>query len=613
MNPAVQANFQEVSVMVCCRTILLSTLLGIFSTVSCFAAHGISLNGGVKYRNNFKHFDYAAAEAVKGGKLVLHDIGSFDKMNPFTLKGEAPLGLEALVYEPLAVASLDEPFAQYGLLASDIEVAADKQSVTFTIDRRAKFSDGSPVTAEDVAFTLATLKSDRVHPSFNYYYEDIDSSEIIDKFKIKFLFKKPNRELHMIAGQIQIMSRKFMTEHGFEDQGGTRNLVPPVASGPYTVDKINIGKTITYKRNPNYWAIDHPTRKGLYNFDEITVKYYKDQTVALEAFKAGEFDFISINIAKHWARDMEGSKFSDGSIIKKTFPHHNNAGIQGFLMNTRRPLFQDRKVRKALGLALDFEWINSSLFHSQYTRSDSYFSNSYLAATGLPDDAERKLLEPYRQNLAEEVFSETLVPPVAGGADGMRNNLLEAKRLLAEAGWQVRGGDLVNSSGQPFRFDILLVSPSFERVMAAYVKNLNKLGMRAEYRTIDSTLYSERLKKFDFDMIVISYGQSLSPGNEQRNYWHSSSAGRDGSQNYAGISSPAVDGLVEKIIYAETKEELITACRALDRVLWFGYYLVPNWYLPVHRLSYHDKFSMPSTLPQYYDPFQLLMTWWMKQ
>jgi microcin C transport system substrate-binding protein len=613
MRPAVQAKFQEVSAMVFCRTILLSTLIGIFSTASCFAAHGISLNGGVKYRHDFKHFDYAAAEAVKGGKLVLHDIGSFDKMNPFTLRGEAPLGLETLVYEPLAVASLDEPFAQYGLLASDIDVAADKQSVTFTIDRRAKFSDGSPVTAEDVAFTLATLKSDRVHPSFNYYYEDIDSSEIIDQFKIKFFFKKPNRELHMIAGQIRIMSRKFMTEHGFEDQGGTRNLVAPIASGPYTVDKINIGKTITYKRNPNYWAIDHPTRKGLYNFDEITVKYYKDQTVALEAFKAGEFDFISINIAKHWARDMEGSKFSDGSIIKKTFPHHNNAGIQGFLMNTRRPLFQDRKVRKALGLALDFEWINASLFHSQYTRSDSYFSNSYLAATGLPDDAERKLLEPYRQNLAEEVFSEPLNPPVAGGPEGLRNNLLEAKKLLAEAGWQVRNGDLVNSSGQPFRFDILLVSPSFERVMAAYVKNLKKLGMKAEYRTIDTTLYSERLKKFDFDMIVTSYGQSQSPGNEQRNYWHSSSAGRDGSQNYAGISSPAVDGLVEKIIYAGTKEELITACRALDRVLWFGYYLVPNWYLPVHRLSYHDKFSMPPTLPQYYDPFQLLMTWWMKQ
>lgn len=595
------------------RMILLPTLIGFLFTANCFAAHGISLNGAVKYRPDFKQFDYTSVDAVKGGKLVLHEIGSFDKMNPFTLKGEAPYGLESLVYEPLAVASLDEPFSQYGLLASDIEVAADKKSVTFTLDRRAKFSDGSPVTAEDVAFTLATLKSDRVHPSFNYYYEDIESSEIVDDFKIRFLFKKPNRELHMIAGQIQIMSKKFMTEHGFEDQDGTRDLIAPVASGPYMVDKINIGKTITYKRNPKYWAEDHPARKGMYNFDEITVKYYKDQTVALEAFKAGEFDFISINIAKQWARDMEGNKFTDGSIIKKTFPHHNNAGIQGFLMNTRRALFQDRRVRKALGLALDFEWINASLFHSQYTRSDSYFSNSYLAAKGLPDDAERNLLEPYRQILAEEVFSVPLAPPVATGAEGLRSNLLAAKKLLAQAGWHIQNGNLVDNGGQPFKFDILLVSPAFERVMAAYVKNLRKLGIQAEYRTIDSTLYSERLKKFDFDMIVTGYGQSQSPGNEQRNYWHSSSALRDGSQNYAGVSSPAVDGLVEKIIYARTKAELITACRALDRVLWFGYYLVPNWYLPVHRLSYHNRFSMPSTLPLYYDPFHLLMTWWVKQ
>ncbi|EKD40435.1 MAG: hypothetical protein ACD_75C00054G0002 [uncultured bacterium] len=596
------------------RTILLPTLISFLLIADCcFAAHGISLNGEVKYRPDFKQFDYTSAEAVTGGKLVLHEIGSFDKMNPFTLKGEAPYGLESLVYEPLAVASLDEPFSQYGLLASDIEVAADKKSVTFTLDRRAKFSDGSPVTAEDVAFTLATLKSDRVHPSFNYYYEDIESSEILDDSKIRFLFKKPNRELHMIAGQIQIMSKKFMTEHGFEDQGGTRDLISPVASGPYMADKISIGKTITYKRNPKYWAKDHPTRKGMYNFDEITVKYYKDQTVALEAFKAGEFDFISINIAKQWARDMEGNKFTDGSIIKKIFPHHNNAGIQGFLMNTRKPLFQDRRVRKALGLALDFEWINSSLFHSQYTRSDSYFSNSYLAARGLPDDAERNLLEPYRQILDEDVFSMPLAPPVAAGVEGLRSNLLEAKKLLAEAGWQIQNGNLIGNGGQPFKFDILLVSPAFERVMAAYVKNLRKLGIQGEYRTIDSTLYSERLKKFDFDMIVTSYGQSQSPGNEQRNYWHSSSALRDGSQNYAGVSSPAVDGLVEKIIYARTKAELITACRALDRVLWFGYYLVPNWYLPVHRLSYHNRFSMPSTLPLYYDPFHLLMTWWVKQ
>lgn len=598
--------------MTCGRTVFLALILSFFPFTNCFAAHGVTLNDTVKYPPDFARFDYTSPEAVKGGRLVLHDLGSFDKMNPFTLKGEAPLGLEGLVYEPLAVASLDEPFSQYGLIASDIEVAPDRKAVTFTIDRRARFSDGSPVTAEDVSFTLATLKSDLVHPHFNYYYEDIDKAEILDPYRIRFIFKKPNRELHMIAGQIQVMSKKFLAEHPL-DQSGPQGLTPPIASGPYTVAAFNLGKTITYKRNPQYWAAEHPTRKGMYNFDEITVKYYKDQTVALEAFKAGEFDFISINIAKQWARDMGGSKFADGTIIKKTFPHSNNAGIQGFLMNTRNPLFQDRRVRKAMGLALDFEWVNTALFHGQYTRSDSYFSNSYLAARGLPDDREKELLEPFRDLLPEEVFTEELAPPVTDGPEGMRRNLLEAKGLLEEAGWRVRDGRLVNDRGEVFAFDILLSSPAFERVMAAYVKNLQKLGIQADYRSVDSSLYTERLKNFNFDMIVQSYGQSQSPGNEQRNYWHSSAAAREGSQNYAGITSPVVDFLVEKVIYAETKEELVTACRALDRVLWFGYYLVPNWYLPVHRLSYHDKFAMPATLPLYYDPFQLLMTWWIKK
>jgi microcin C transport system substrate-binding protein len=595
------------------RISLLFLAVGLFFTSPLLAAHGVSLDGEVKYPKNFSRFDYASADAVKGGTLVLHDIGSYDKMNPFTLKGEAPFGLETLVFEPLAVASLDEPFSQYGLLAADIEVADDKKSVTFTLDKRARFSSGEPVTAEDVAFTLSTLKSDKAHPSFNYYYQDIEGTEILAPDKVRFQFKKANRELHMIAGQLRILSKKFYQEHSFVDQSDTHELVPPVASGPYVVEKINIGKSITYKRNPHYWAEDHPTRKGMDNFDEIIVKYYKDQTVALEAFKAGEFDFISINIAKQWARDMDGKKFSDGLIVKKTFPHQNNAGIQGFVMNSRRELFQDIRVRKALGLALDFEWTNKSLFHDQYTRSNSFFSNSYLAATGAPEGLERTYLEAYKDILPAEVFSTPLAPPTAAEPDGMRKNLLEAKKMLGEAGWYIENGSLVNGKGHKFRFDILLVSPAFERVMAAYVKNLEKLGIHAEYRAIDPALYAERLKSFDFDMIVMSYGQSQSPGNEQRNYWHSTSADRMGSQNYAGIKSAAVDGLIDKIIYAKTKEELTAGCRALDRVLWYGYYLIPNWYLPVHRISYHNKFSTPSQLPLYYDPFQLLMTWWVKK
>jgi microcin C transport system substrate-binding protein len=585
----------------------------LFFSSQAFGTHGVSLDGTLKYKKDFSQFAYTSPSAVQGGRLVLHDIGSFDKMNPFTLKGSSPYGLEALVFEPLAVASLDEPFSQYGLLAENIEVAADKKSVTFTLNALARFSDGSPVTIEDVAYSLDVMKSNQVHPQFNYYYEDIEGYDLLGERKIRFNFKRPNRELHMIASQINILPKQYHGQNGFEDNNDQRQLVLPVGSGPYVVVDINIGKSVTYKRNPNYWAKDHPARKGMYNFDEIVVKYYKDQIVALEAFKAGEFDFISINIAKQWARDMDGKKFTDGTLVKKTFPHLNNAGMQGFLMNTRREFFQDRQVRRAMGLALDFEWINKSLFHDQYTRNNSFFSNSYLAAKGIPKGLELEYLEPYRQLLPEEVFTTPLSTPVTSGQQDVRKNLLEAKRLLEEAGWRIKEGILTNNEGKPFVVDILLVSPSFERVMAGYVKNLKKLGIQATYRTIDPALYVERLKSFDFDMIVTTYGQSQSPGNEQRNYWQSSSADRMGSHNYAGIRSPAVDGLVDRIIYAQTKEELIAGCRALDRVLWYGYYLIPNWYLSVHRLSYQNKFITPETLPLYYDPFQLLMTWWTKE
>ncbi|MCP4342437.1 MAG: ABC transporter substrate-binding protein [Desulfobulbaceae bacterium] len=598
--------------MVFLKTLFHVFFIGLFLSSQAFAAHGVSLDGTLKYEKAFPQFDYTSLDAKQGGRLILHDIGSFDKMNPFTLKGTSPYGLDALVFEPLAVASLDEPFSQYGLIAEDIEVAVDKKSVTFTLNALAKFSDGSPVTVEDVAYSLEVMKSNQVHPQFNYYYDDIEGVELLGERKIRFNFKRPNRELHMIASQINILPKQYHEQNGFGDKDDQRRLVLPVGSGPYVVSGINIGKSISYKKNPHYWAKDNSVRRGMYNFDEITVKYYKDQVVALEAFKAGEFDFISINIAKQWARDMDGKKFSEGTLVKKKFPHLNNAGLQGFLMNTRRELFQDPRVRRAMGLALDFEWINKSLFHSQYTRSNSFFSNSYLAAKGLPQGLELQYLEPYRQTLPGEVFTTPLATPHTEGQKDVRRNLLEAKKILVEAGWRIKEGILTNQEGKPFVFDILLVSPTFERVMAGYVKNLKKLGIQAKYRTIDPTLYVERRNAFDFDMIVTVYGQSQSPGNEQRNYWHSSAADRVGSHNYAGIRSLAVDGLVDRIIYAGTKEELVAGCRALDRVLWYGYYLIPNWYLPVHRLSYQNKFSMPEILPLYYDPFQLLMTWWKK-
>jgi len=593
------------------KSFLIILLLVLFPC-NLLAAHGVSIDGKLKYQQGFSRFDYTSPDGAKGGSLILHDLGGFDKMNPFTLKGSAPFGLDSFIFETLAVGSLDEPFAAYGLIAKDIALAEDKKSVTFTIDENARFSGGTPVTAHDVKYSLDTLKSDKAHPFYQIYLQNITKAEILDNLTIRFLFDKPNRELHMIAAQLPVLNKTFYEQHGFDPSGETDTMTPPIGSGPYIIKEVNHGKSITYERNPDYWAATHPTRRGMFNFDTITVKYFKDQIVSVEAFKAGEFDFMVVNIAKQWQRDLTGRRFESGELIKKRFPHKNNAGMQGFVFNTRRELFKSPKVRQALGLALDFEWTNTTLFFDQYTRSNSYFSNSDLAATGLPGPAELELLTPFKKQLPPEVFTNPITPPTTTSPGGLRTNLRLAKQLLSEQGWQVKNGVLTSDNGTPFTFEILLVSPSFERVMAPYVKNLAKLGIKADYRTIDPALYSDRVKNFDFDMVVNVYGQSQSPGNEQRDFWSSSSASRKGSRNLAGINSPAVDSLVESIIYAGTQEDLTAACKALDRVLWFGYHVVPNWYLASHRLAYSAQFSMPKTLPLYYNPYQLLYSWWIE-
>jgi len=573
-----------------------------------FAAHGISIDGKVKYPADFKKFDYTSDQAVKGGDLVMHSLGGFDKMNPFTMKGEAPDGLTSFVFEALAVKSLDEPFAEYGLIASDIELADDQLSVTFTLNEKARFADGTPITSEDVKFSFEILKSDKADPRFQFYYKDIKNVEIIDPHRVRFNFTQKNRELHMIAAELPIMSEKFYTANPFGDS----SLLPPLGSGPYVVEDFKPGKTITYKRNPDYWGADQPVRRNQFNYDRITIKYYKDQSVSLEAFKARDFDFMLVNVAKQWARDLNGTKFKNGQIIKETLQHKNNQGMQGFVMNTRRSLFQDVRVRQALALAFDFEWTNKSLFHDQYTRSTSYFSNSPLAATGLPEGLEKEYLIPFKDKLPPEVFTTPIAAPATPDRQALRSNLRRAGQLLKDAGWKTVAGHLVNGSGVPFEFEILLYSPFFVRVMEPYAKNLEKLGIKATIRKADVALYIRRIKNFDFDMMVNVYGQSQSPGNEQIDYWHSSSATRDGSGNLIGLNNPVVDNLVEKIVYAETQEQLTAACRALDRVLWYGYYVVPNWYIPYHRVVYWNKFNRPKTLPAYYSPLNALMTWWVK-
>jgi microcin C transport system substrate-binding protein len=596
---------------------LLAAVLALLAPSVSLAAHGISIDGKLKYPAGFTQFDYTSPDAAKGGHLTLHALGSFDKMNPFTLKGMPPFGVDDLVFEPLAVSSLDEPFAAYGLIAKDIELAADKKSVTFTLDERAKFSDGSPVTAEDVKYSLDTLKSDNAHPFYQMYFQDISNAEMLGPLKIRFNFAKVNRELHLIASQLPVLNKKFYEKNGF---GGKEKdqMLPPVGSGPYILEKkdVNLGKTLTYRRNPNYWAADHPARKGMFNFDAITIKYFKDQVVGVEAFKAGDFDLMWVNVAKQWQRDLAGSLFDSGKLIKKEFPHHNNAGMQAFVFNTRRPFFKSRKVRQALGLAFDFEWTNESLFFKQYTRANSYFSNSELAATGLPGEAELKLLKPlaekYPDAMPPEVFTTPLIPPSTTPPNSLRGNLRQAKKLLNEEGWQVKDGALTAKDGSKLEFEILLDQAFFDRVMAPYVKNLEKLGIKAAYRMIDPALYQDRIRSFDFDMVVNTFGQSQSPGNEQRNYWTSAAAERGGGGNLAGIKSPVVDSLVDSLIYAQTQDELTAACKALDRALWHGYYVVPNWYLAYHRVAFADKFKMPETLPLHYNPYQLLWTWWAK-
>ncbi len=573
-----------------------------------FAAHGVSINGRLKYPAGFSRFDYVSDQAVKGGRLLLNDLGGFDKLNPYTLKGRAPTGIDFLVFEPLAVSSLDEPFAKYGLIASDILPAADGLSVTFTIDENARFSDNSPVTPADVKFSLETMKSPAAHPFYQAYFQDITRAEVLDSRRVRFYFARANRELSLIACEVPVFSEKFYREHPFDSPG----MEIPLGSGPYVLDQVRPGKTVTYRRNPDYWAVDHPVRKGMFNFNTITYKFFKDQIVSVEAFKAHEFDFMSVNIAKQWARDLTGPKFKSRAIIKETLPHHNNAGMQGFVFNLRRPLFADRRVRKALVLAFDFEWANSKLFFNQYTRSSSYFSNSYLAAKGLPQGLELSYLEPFRDQLPPEVFTTPPTPFSTRPPASLRRNLRAAKELLSQAGWQVREGQLRDREGRPFVFEILLVSPSFERVMAGYAKNLAKLGIKVSYRSIDPALYVDRVQRFDYDMVVNVFAQSQSPGNEQRDYWYSSTADVPGSRNLIGLKDPVVDALVDKIIYATGQEELEAACRALDRVLWYGYYVVPNWYLAVHRVAYWNIFERPKTLPLYYSPIQALITWWMR-
>jgi microcin C transport system substrate-binding protein len=563
-----------------------------------------------KYPPDFTHFDYVAPDAKKGGEIILYGLGTFDSLNPYLLKGISAEGLGSLVFESLLEKSLDEPFSMYGLIADDFYVGDDGLTVTFHINSAARFSNGKPVTAEDVKFSFDTLMSKAAHPQFRVYYGDIKSAEVIDRLTVRFHFKNRNRELHMIVGEIPIFSREWLGSAPFDEVDD----VPPISSGPYLVDSYERGRFIRYRRNPDYWAKDLPVRSGMYNFDTVNYKYYKDSTIALEAFKAGEFDFFFENYSKRWARSHVGPKYDSGEILKTELEHSNNAGMQGFAMNIRRDKFKDVRVRRALTLAFDFEWSNNQLFYNQYERCDSYFSNSELASSGLPQGKELELLNEFRAQLPSSVFEVEWRPPTTNEENTLRDNLRKARDLLAEAGCTVQDGVLKNAQGEVFEIDVLLVQKGFDRIFAPYAHNLKKLGIDMNYRTVDDSLYKRRMDNFEFDMVVTSFPQSVSPGNELMNMFHSRSADMKGSRNLPGIADPVVDALIEEIINAEDREALVVAAHALDRVLLHGEYLVPNWYIDAHRIAYRDKFNMPQTLPLYFEPVSwLLKTWWAKE
>ena len=565
-------------------------------------ANSISMHGIPKYGDDFKNFDYVNINAKKGGKIRLHQIGSFDTLNNFILKGSPAANLSQ-VHDSLLTKSYDEPFTMYGLIAESITVPEDRSWATFKIRKEAKFHDGSPIRVEDVIWTLNTLKT-KGHPFFKFYYGNVKSAKKIGDNEVKFVFQgERNLELPLIIGQMKILSKKYWANK-FEDV----LLDKPIGSGPYRVKSFKAGRTIEFERVDNYWGKELSVNKGRFNFDKIIIEYFRDATVALEAFKSGDYDFRLENQAKRWANAYNFKAIENGYVKKDSVKHEIPTGMQGFFINTRKEIFKDRNVRKALNYAFDFEWTNKILFFNQYIRTASFFSNSDLASSELPSKKELELLGPFKDQLPNDIFNIPYKNPINDGSGEIRKNLRIADKLLYDAGWIIKNGKRINKdSGLPLKFTILLVSPEFERIALPYARNLKKIGIEAKVRTVDSAQYERRLENFSFDMTVVSLGQSLSPGNEQRDFWNSNSAEIGGSRNYTGVSSQVVDFLIDKIIAAKDRESLIHATKALDRVLLFGYYVVPHWHIQNFRIAYWDKFGKPEINPKYDLGID---TWW---
>ena len=552
-----------------------------------FIGHAIAMHGAPKYGLDFQNFDYVNPDAPKGGTLRLAERGTFDSFNPFIAKGNAGSGN---ANETLLTGSADEAFTEYGLIAESLEWPEDRSWVIFTLRPEARWHDGRSITVEDVIWSLEILKT-KGHPSYRFYYGSVARAEKVGQRRVKFSFSEVgNRELPLIVGQLPILPKHYWEGRDFEKT----TLEPPLGSGPYKVVDFEAGRFVEVARVEDYWGRDLPVNRGQYNFDRIRYDYFRDDTVIRQALKSGDVDYRAENQAKAWALDYDVPPVREGWLNKIEVPHQNPTGMQAFVMNTRRTVFRDPKVRRALAHAFDFEWTNRNLFFCQYTRSESYFSNSELAATGLPEGEELEILEAYRGRVPEEVFTTPYRAPATDGSGWPRDNLRTAFDLLAEAGWEVKDMTLVNAeTGKPMRFEILLVSQAFERIILPFVRNLTRLGIDARVRLVDQSQYINRLRSSDFDMFISVWGQSESPGNEQRNYWSSTAADSPASRNYAGIKDPVVDALIELVITAPSRESLIARTRALDRVLLWGHYVIPNWHLRKQRILYWDKYSRP--------------------
>ncbi len=573
----------------------LLVFLGLSFAQEVTKAHAISLGGDVKYPADFTHFEYVNPEAPKGGEIILGAIGNYDSFNGFIAEGAPPAGL-GLMYDTLVVGSQDEAFTEYGLLAESIEVPTDKSYVQFVLREGAKWHDGVAITADDVVFTFESLTT-KGDPFYQSYYESVSGVEKIDDRTVRFNFTgEPNPELPLIMGQIQILPKHYWEGKDFS----VVTTEPPLGSGPYKIKEFDMGRGIVYERVTDYWGAELPVRVGQNNFDTIRYDYYQDTTVSLEAFKAGKIDFRAENRAKNFATEYNIPAKDEGHLIVEAIPNQRGQGMQGFVFNTRLPKFQDPKVREALAYAFDFEWSNKNLFYDQYTRTTSYFSNTELASSGLPEGQELEILEKYRGQIPEEVFTTEFSVPKTDGSGNLREGLATAQALLEEAGWTVQDGKLTNATGETMDFELLLFSPAFEPIVAPFVQNLERLGISATVNTLqDSAQIVERMRTFDFEVIINTFGQSLSPGNEQRNYWSTEAADTEGSSNYIGIKNPVVDELIETIIAAPDRDSLVAATRALDRVLLWNHYVIPNWYVPTDRVVYWNMFGRPEITPIY--------------